>query len=281
MFIRIEYLLVSVWVLLSGCFSFLPDSRCYDNYFDLQEDIGRYEILPIPDLEVQVGDTLWFEKDEYFKSYNDCDLGYGSFNFDVIEMDYEIANFFTSERYVGIIGKEIGETNVFLLGNAYLRRDDVASRIPDSVSFKINVIENKTGRTGKRPDEALPPFFKITDVSFEKDVRGDDLYLGVIFKFSNGHFENEYYTVYNYWSEGNDHNFQSNNSLGSSETNGADFRWDSAATDMYLKLRRLNWISDEEGYREDVSSQVQMYMHLKSYPLNVHPTEREFERIGY
>lgn len=272
-----QLLFLAAYVFLCSC-NFPFDRSCYDNYFDLDEDIGTYKMLQIPDLEVGTGDTLWIDKTEYFKSYNDCDLGYGTIGFNLFKMDYSKVSIFTSDNFLGIIGREIGETEVELFGDAYVRRDDEPIREPVSQVFNIKVVENTA--SNKKPDEAHQPFFKVSDVTIVKDQRTESIFfVELIFQFDNGFYENEYYTTYNYRTLNEvEKEYESNSSLGSSLTNGADFKWDSTASDMYLKLRRLNYGASET---DEVSHNVQLFMHVKSYPMNLPPKDRTYELIGY
>lgn len=253
-------------------------------YLNTPDNLGKYETIPIPDISVNVGDTIWVSRDEYFKAYDRCDLGNGTFEFHFLQMDYDKISFVQSDIYYAIIGKEVGQTTVNYRGSFSLRRNGEQIDEQALGSFKVNVLKSGVS-IPKKPEEAYTPFSVISEVKIEKEKRIENIFLELKFVFEQGYFENEYYSLNAYWSDENPEDLMTYDKVNSGgfDHHGPTIRWDSLSTEKYLKIRRLNrgaWI-DEGTYEENVSTYVQHFLKIKSFPIEKPVIEREFKVYGF
>lgn len=270
-------------ILLSSCDHFIDTvNGCY---LTLPDDLGSYEIKQIPDYSVNVGDTIWIAMNDYFKAYDRCDDGYGNFYMEIVDLEYDIAHFSQSERYFVISADKIGETKVDFRGSVNLRRNANDIRRTEFGSFNLEIVESGADQMIK-PQSALSPFFSIDSVNIEKDIRSVGTFLETKFFFDNGYFNDEYYSVYIFWDEdgsGSIANYVDTNA-GGTDRYGPSFRWDSLTSNKIINLRRSNratWIPETESYQEGISSYVQSFLKIESYPNDKPVLERQFRVIGY
>lgn len=258
---------------LNGCFLNIPD------------DLGYYEIKQIPNYTVNVGDTVWISMNDYFKSRDRCDYGYADIDLEIIDMNYDLAHFIQSERFLLIAANKIGETDVNFRGSIRVRRDGEDIIEHETRSFTLNIVEGSASSNVK-PNSALSPFFAVDSVKVETRVRNVSAFIELSFFFNKGYFDDEYYSVYTFWNEDvteSIENYIGYNS-GATDEYGASFRWDSLTTSKFIKLRRSNratWISETESYQEGISSYVQNFLKIESYPNDKPVIERNFSITGF
>jgi hypothetical protein len=254
-------------------------------YLTIPENTGEYETKQIPDLTINVGDTLWISQKEYFKGTDKCDAGYGSFEFNFFKMDYERANIIQSDLNFGVVGVMEGKSTIEFSGSYFVRRNDISVDETITGAFNINVVKNGAVEQDE-PEDLLTPFSLIKDASVKKKERANNIYIELNIDFENGYFDREHVNT-SFFVNNTDSedlmNYERKSTLGY-ESRGAEVRWDSLTTEKYVRLWRTNhatWNPETETHDENYSSKVRHFLKIESFPIDKPVAEREFRVTGF
>ncbi|MEQ8524172.1 hypothetical protein [Gracilimonas sp.] len=131
------YLLLII-CFLPGCFV-ANGFECSFQFFG-PEKAGTFSTYPVPDQTISVGDTVFFDVNQYWEYSYNCE-DYGSKpNLGTFITNSENLEFYRQGNSVFMIGKKPGLFTGTVVGGAYLTRNGIGDYYPVFLTFNTNVV---------------------------------------------------------------------------------------------------------------------------------------------
>ncbi len=282
-----KFIILFLCALNIQCFSFFGD-KCSEGLFELKPNIGNYEFTPIPEMTVSLNDTIWIKPNDYSRSYNSCDYGYGEFFPTLAITNPELIKPIKIDDYFGFIPRKKGTSAVQIIGEISLRRNDEDIQVHESMDFSI-IVTNPTEKETNHPvpGDLTKPFFTIDNILVTPTG-------------TQGVVELEFKTTPNLQDRSFRNNSRIDVTLVTSDyfdksdpeasgyfdefsTGNIDFEWDSLSTVLLGFIRVANpfaWDESKGEFKEGINKSTSRFFGIKNYPANVPFKDRNFEIIA-